>query len=134
MVAADDQVRQWQEIYDQGYLEVTDRAFGEDFNLWVSSYTGEPIPVEQMRVWQRAAVDRILSSRRSRCSSWRRHRPAARADRGRGRGVWATDFSEPVIERLGRQVAEAGWAQRVRLLCRRADDLSGCRRTSTPSC
>ena len=126
VVAADEQVQEWQEVYDQGYLEVTDRDFGEDFNLWVSSYTGEPIPIEQMRAWRDAAVERILS-----------FAPQRVLELGVGTGLllariaggveayWATDFSEPVIERLGRQVAAAGWAQRVRLLCRRADDLSG---------
>lgn len=126
VVAADEQVREWQEIYDQGYLEVTDLDFGEDFNLWVSSYTGEPIPVGQMRAWQDAAVDRILG-----------FMPRRVLELGAGTGLllariagsveayWATDFSEPVIERLGRQVAEAGWTERVRLLCRRADDLTG---------
>jgi amino acid adenylation domain-containing protein len=126
VVAADEQVREWQEIYDQGYLEVTDEDLGEDFNLWVSSYTGEPIPVDQMRAWQDAAVDRILG-----------FTPRRVLELGAGTGLllariagsvetyWATDFSEPVVERLGRQVAEAGWAERVRLLCRRADDLDG---------
>ncbi|NGM14131.1 amino acid adenylation domain-containing protein [Verrucosispora sp. CWR15] len=126
VVAADEQVREWQEIYDQGYLEVTDQDFGDDFNLWVSSYTGEPIPVGQMREWQDAAVDRILG-----------FTPRRVLEVGAGTGLllarvagsveayWATDFSEPVIERLGRQVTEAGWAERVRLLCRRADDLDG---------
>nr|AGS49542.1 long-chain-fatty-acid--CoA ligase [uncultured bacterium esnapd8] len=126
VVAADEQVREWQEIYDQGYLEVTDREFGDDFNLWVSSYTGEPIPVEQMRAWQDAAVDRIVS-----------FTPRRVLELGAGTGLllariagdveayWATDFSQPVIERLDRQVVEAGWGERVRLLCRRADDLNG---------
>ncbi|WP_180685681.1 non-ribosomal peptide synthetase [Streptomyces gossypiisoli] len=126
VVAADEQVREWQEIYDQGYLEVTDRDFGEDFNLWVSSYTGEPIPVGQMRAWRDAAVDRILG-----------FTPRRVLELGAGTGLllariagsveayWATDFSEPVVERLGRQVAEAGWSEQVRLLCRRADDLDG---------
>ncbi|GLZ16314.1 hypothetical protein Acsp04_65490 [Actinomadura sp. NBRC 104425] len=126
VVAADEQVRQWQEVYDQGYLEVTDRDFGEDFNLWVSSYTGEPIPVEEMRAWRDAAVDRILG-----------FTPRRVLELGVGTGLllariaggtevyWATDFSEPVIERLRRQVAEMGWDERVRLLYRRADDLDG---------
>ncbi|MFJ4011024.1 amino acid adenylation domain-containing protein [Streptomyces sp. NPDC090026] len=126
VVAADEQVHEWQEIYDQGYQEVTDEHLGEDFNLWVSSYTGEPIPVGQMRAWQDAAVDRILA-----------HAPRRILELGAGTGLllariaggvetyWATDFSETVVERLGRQVADAGWTERVRLLCRRADDLDG---------
>jgi amino acid adenylation domain-containing protein len=126
VVAADEQVREWQEIYDQGYQEVTDADFGDDFNLWTSSYTGEPIAVTQMQAWQNAAVERILG-----------FTPRRVLELGAGTGLllariaghveayWATDFSEPVVERLGRQVARAGWAERVRLLCRRADDLHG---------
>ncbi|MFF8413728.1 amino acid adenylation domain-containing protein [Streptomyces omiyaensis] len=126
VVAADEQVREWQEIYDQGYREVTDEELGEDFNLWVSSYTGEPIPADEMRAWQDAAVERILA-----------HGPRRVLELGAGTGLllariaggvetyWATDFSETVVERLGRQVADAGWTERVRLLCRRADDLDG---------
>lgn len=126
VVAADRQVEEWQEIYDQGYGEEADLPFGEDFSLWVSSYTGEPIPVGQMRVWQDTAVGRVVG-----------FSPRRVLELGAGTGLllariagdtqeyWATDLSEPVIERLGRQVANAGWAERVRLLCRRADDLSG---------
>ena len=125
-VAVDRQVEEWQEIYDQGYGQDADRPFGDDFSLWVSSYTGEPIPVEQMQAWRDAALDRVVA-----------FSPRRVLEIGAGTGLllariagdtqayWATDFSEPVIERLGRQVANAGWAERVRLLCRRADDLSG---------
>ncbi|HEX8867028.1 MAG TPA: amino acid adenylation domain-containing protein, partial [Lentzea sp.] len=126
VVAADEQVGEWQEIYDQGYQEATGEALGEDFAMWVSSYTGEPIPLEQMRVWQDAAVDRILA-----------FTPRRVLELGAGTGLllarvagsvetyWATDFSETVVARLSRQVAEAGWSERVRVLARRADDLNG---------
>nr|AGS49514.1 long-chain-fatty-acid--CoA ligase [uncultured bacterium esnapd7] len=125
VVAAEEQVGEWQEIYDQGYADDDAQPFGEDFNLWVSSYTGEPIPVAEMRVWRDAAVDRITA-----------FAPRRVLELGTGTGLllariagdvdayWATDFSEPVVERLGRQVTAAGWDGRVRLLCRRADDLS----------
>ncbi|MFZ3561264.1 amino acid adenylation domain-containing protein [Streptomyces sp. BH055] len=126
VVAADEQVGEWQEIYDQGYLDGAEREFGDDFAMWVSSYTGEPIALDQMRAWRDAAVGRILG-----------YRPQRVLELGAGTGLLlariagrvetyvATDFSEPVLERLGRQVAEAGLAGRVQLLCRRADDLSG---------
>ena len=35
------------------------RWLGEDFAGWDSSYTGAPIPLDQMREWRAAAVDRI---------------------------------------------------------------------------
>ncbi|SOD82079.1 non-ribosomal peptide synthetase [Streptomyces sp. Ag109_G2-15] len=123
---ADEQVGEWQEVYDHAYLDAGDREFGEDFVGWNSSYTGEPILLEEMRAWRDAAVDRVL------CWS-----PKRVLELGVGSGLllahiagrveeyWATDFSAQVIERLRQQVAEAGLAERVELRCRAADDLSG---------
>ena len=41
-------------------------GLGQDFRGWNSSYTGAPIPLEEMRQWQAATVERIgqLSPRR----------------------------------------------------------------------
>ena len=36
-------------------------AFGMDFRGWNSSYTGDPIPLEEMVEWRSATVDRILA-------------------------------------------------------------------------
>ena len=36
-------------------------AFGMDFRGWNSSYTGEPIPLEEMAEWRSATVDRIMA-------------------------------------------------------------------------
>ena len=57
-------VEQWQTVYEGLYSEVTSEAgapavVGEDFGGWNSSYTGAPIPAEQMRQWRAAAVERI---------------------------------------------------------------------------
>ena len=55
-------VDQWQHIYDGLYdVEVRRPEFGMDFRGWNSSYTGEPIPLDQMREWRAATVDRILA-------------------------------------------------------------------------
>ncbi|TVZ92699.1 amino acid adenylation domain-containing protein, partial [Streptomyces sp. BK340] len=101
-------------------------GFGEDFVGWNSSYTGEPIPSEEMRAWRDAAVEGVL------CWS-----PRCVLELGVGSGLllariaggveeyWATDFSSRVIGRLREQVAGAGLADRVRLRCQAADDLSG---------
>src|SRR5262249_23573179 len=44
----------------------TDRSDPPDPSLdlagWISSYTGEPIPVAEMRAWVESTVDRILSA------------------------------------------------------------------------
>ncbi|WP_280677847.1 non-ribosomal peptide synthetase [Kitasatospora sp. MAA19] len=123
---ARDQVREWQEVYDQAYADAAEAAWGEDFGVWQSAYTGEPIPLEQMRPWRDTAVQHILS-----------FAPRRVLELGVGSGLllahlveavdeyWATDFSESVVERLRGQVGEAGCGDRVRLLCRPADDTDG---------
>ncbi|MFF2120243.1 amino acid adenylation domain-containing protein [Kitasatospora sp. NPDC058184] len=122
--AEDDQVDEWREIYDDVYggAGTETPGFGQDFTGWNSSYTGEPIPLDEMRDWRDAAVRRITE------------RPPRRVlEIGVGSGLlfgplapraetyWATDFSAPVIERLTAQCETAGLADRVRLLCRPAD-------------
>ncbi|MFJ6384928.1 non-ribosomal peptide synthase/polyketide synthase [Kitasatospora sp. NPDC092039] len=122
--AEDDQVDEWREIYDDVYGGARAEAavLGQDFTGWNSSYTGGPIPLDEMRVWRDAAVTRITE------------RPPRRVlEIGVGSGLilgplaprteayWATDFSAPVIDRLTAQCEAAGIADRVRLLCRPAD-------------
>jgi amino acid adenylation domain-containing protein len=59
-----EQVSQWSEAFDEAYR----RGGGIEeatFNIkgWDSSYTGQPIPSEEMRVWVETTVDRIKSLR-----------------------------------------------------------------------
>ncbi|MBC2906536.1 non-ribosomal peptide synthetase [Streptomyces cupreus] len=122
----DDQVGEWQEVYDQTYSDDSGHGFGEDFTGWNNSSTGEPIPLEEMRAWRDAAVKGVL------CWS-----PERVLELGVGTGLllahiagrveeyWATDFSRAVIDRLGDQVTRAGLADRVRLRHQAADDLTG---------
>ncbi|MEV5125529.1 thioesterase domain-containing protein, partial [Streptomyces decoyicus] len=86
----------------------------------------DPIPLAEMRTWRDTAVDEVL-----------RWAPRRVVELGVGAGLllsqlvsevdeyWGTDFSGPVVDRLGAQVAEAGWGARVRLACQPADDLTG---------
>jgi pristinamycin I synthase-3/4 len=53
-------VDKWQEIHEQGYSEQEDLGGEGDFTGWNSSYDNEPIPLDHMREWQAATVDRIL--------------------------------------------------------------------------
>ncbi|WP_053928405.1 non-ribosomal peptide synthetase [Streptomyces chattanoogensis] len=120
------QVGDWQQIYESVYSDDAGAEFGEDFTGWNSSYTDEPIPPAEMREWRDAAVTRI-----------REFRPRRMLEIGVGSGLllahlaseceqyWATDFSPTVIDRLRRQTADAGLADRVRLECRPADDSDG---------
>ncbi|MFJ2444448.1 amino acid adenylation domain-containing protein, partial [Streptomyces sp. NPDC087658] len=133
-----EQVDEWQDIYDTLYAsgpgtDTIDAAgtagaggLDADFTGWNSSYTGEPIPLAEMRDWRDAAVARITESA-----------PRRILEIGVGTGLlmgplvvgaeeyWGTDFSAPVIERLRRQVTDAPWADRVTLRCQPADQVDG---------
>ncbi|MEW6737872.1 MAG: AMP-binding protein, partial [Acidobacteriota bacterium] len=56
-----EQVSQWQTLYDETYRQ----GLSDDpiFNIvgWNNSYTGQPIPAEEMREWVEQAVERILA-------------------------------------------------------------------------
>ncbi|MEP6703341.1 MAG: amino acid adenylation domain-containing protein [Acidobacteriota bacterium] len=55
-------VAQWQSVWDETYREEvssTDQAF--NIIGWNSSYTGEPIPADEMKEWVDRTVERILS-------------------------------------------------------------------------
>ncbi|MEV4461241.1 thioesterase domain-containing protein, partial [Microbispora sp. NPDC049633] len=124
---ADEEVEQWRQVYDTLYASGVDHELGEDFSGWNSSYDGDPIPLDQMREWRDATVERILSLR-----------PRRVLELGVGSGLllghlagrcetyWGTDFSAPVIARLEEQVARReDLRERVRLRCQGADDLDG---------
>ncbi|UJW29857.1 amino acid adenylation domain-containing protein [Saccharothrix sp. AJ9571] len=120
------QVGEWRDTYDSVYSNPDVGALGEDFRGWESSYSGEPIPLAEMVQWRDAVVDRV------------REFGARRVlEVGVGSGLllaklapgceeyWGTDFSGVVIDRLGRQVEQAGWGDRVRLRCQAADVTDG---------
>jgi amino acid adenylation domain-containing protein/non-ribosomal peptide synthase protein (TIGR01720 family) len=120
-----EQVDEWEQIYDHMYAASAAR-WGEDFTGWNSSYTGQPIPLHEMAQWRDAAVEQIT-----------RGAPRRVLEIGVGTGLllsqivaeteeyWGTDMSAAVIDRLREQVAEAGYADRVQLRHRHADDVSG---------
>ncbi|MEW1639118.1 amino acid adenylation domain-containing protein [Streptomyces sp. NPDC093801] len=123
---ADGQVDEWRQVYDETYAESGDEALGEDFELWTSSYDGEPIPRAQMLEWQDAAVAQVL-----------RYAPRRVLEIGVGSGLllakivgeveeyWGTDISATVVDRVRRQADQAGHGERVRLGAQAADDVSG---------
>ncbi|MEU7583033.1 amino acid adenylation domain-containing protein [Streptomyces sp. NPDC041068] len=119
------QVEEWRQVYEQAYEESRDAAWGEDFALWKSSYTGEPIPLPEMREWRDAAVAQVLRGAPRRVlelgvgSGLLMSRIAAEVDE-----YWGTDLSAAVIERLRAQAERAGVAERTRLSCRPADDVT----------
>ncbi len=123
-------VSQWQALYDETYgrSAAADPTF--DVEGWNSSYTGEPIPVGEMREWVERTVERILSLL-----------PAAGGrvlEVGCGTGLIlfrvaphceryrATDFSPVVLDRLRRRIGESGLdLSQVELARAAADDWSG---------
>jgi amino acid adenylation domain-containing protein len=57
-----EQVSQWAMIFDEAFRDGGDAA-DATFNIsgWNSSYTGEPIPPDEMRVWVESTAERIRS-------------------------------------------------------------------------
>ncbi len=120
-------VDQWQDIYDELYdADMQVAEFGSDFRGWNSSYTDEPIPLDEMREWRSGAVDRILALK-----------PQRVLEIGVGSGLvlsqvapecveyWGTDFSAPTIRKLQAAVAGQPWGERVHLLTRPAHVTEG---------
>ncbi|OBK48731.1 hypothetical protein A5656_29400 [Mycobacterium gordonae] len=132
-----DIVEQWQHLYDDLYGSSSGSSSGKDaaapspgmdFRGWNSSYTGDPIPLEQMQEWRSATVDRILALR-----------PRRVLEIGAGSGLLlseiaphsdeyvATDLSRVAIGNLARALEQAQipWRDRVRLLAQPAHVTSG---------
>ena len=127
---ADRQVSQWESLFDDVYTGSRGTEEGDEtFDIigWNSSYTGEPIPPEEMREWVDRTVERIQSLA-----------PRRVLELGVGTGLLlfrvapaateyvGTDFSAQVLSRLeGRLRSSAVPLPRVRLLQREAADFGG---------
>ncbi|MFI6344815.1 amino acid adenylation domain-containing protein, partial [Streptomyces sp. NPDC050560] len=119
-------VERWREVYDSFDPDAArDSADGNDFSGWTSSYTGLPIPVAEMRAWQRDTVDLV-----------RGHAPRAVLEIGCGTGLLlfplapgcaryhGTDFSSAALAAVrGRLGAHPGLAESVSLHQAEADTL-----------
>nr|WP_241156386.1 non-ribosomal peptide synthetase [Mycobacterium avium] len=123
-----DDVAQWRHLYDDLYGADLAATFGEDFRGWNSSYTGEPIPLQEMAEWRSATVDRIMSLRPRRVleigagSGLLLSQIAPRCDR-----YVATDFSAVAIDNLARSMEQLQlpWRDRVELLTQPAHVTDG---------
>ncbi|WP_447034615.1 non-ribosomal peptide synthase/polyketide synthase [Streptomyces sp. DSM 118878] len=121
-----DQVSEWRQIYDSLYAAPA-APLGDDFTGWVSSYSGEPLPLEHMREWRDRTVERIAALR-----------PRRLLEIGVGTGLllsrlapdcenyWATDFSARAIESLAARLArQPGLAGKVNLRTQAAHEVEG---------
>jgi amino acid adenylation domain-containing protein len=121
-----DQVGRWRTLYEETYVNrAADRDPMFDTVGWVSSYSGLPIPSEEMREWIEGTADRILALR-----------PKRVLEIGCGTGLLllriakhcsayvATDFSGAALERVQSVLREQGLSQ-VRLLQRTAENFEG---------
>jgi len=120
------QVSQWQAVFDGAYRAAA--AAEPTFNIagWNSSYTGRPIPAEEMQEWTDQTVGRILSLQ-----------PKRVLEIGCGTGLLlfriaphcevylGTDFSKTAIEQVQAQIAASPNLSHVKLAHREANDLSG---------
>ncbi|HWY78460.1 MAG TPA: MupA/Atu3671 family FMN-dependent luciferase-like monooxygenase, partial [Verrucomicrobiae bacterium] len=119
-------VLQWQKIWETTY-DSNGHPADPEFNLagWRSSYTGEPMPEEEMREWVDTTVDRILGLQ-----------PVHALEIGCGTGLLlfrlaphceaycGIDFSESALGRLRRQLSDRN-SPEVTLRLGTADSFEG---------
>ena len=124
----------WQAIWDETYKTTEGAPAGPDagavdptFNTagWNSSYTGEPIPAEEMRDWVEHTTERILSLSPRRAleigcgTGLFLFRVAPRCEAYRG-----VDFSAAALRQIERHLPSLGLSN-VTLAHRSADDFEG---------
>lgn len=120
-----EKVEVWNQVFETNY-DASYADESDDFVGWNSSYTGGPLPRDDMEEWLDATISRIQALSASRI-----------LEIGCGIGLlarrlaphveqyWCTDFSQHAIDELGRRVARDPALACVRPLCREASDFSG---------
>ncbi|MFB6891575.1 amino acid adenylation domain-containing protein [Kitasatospora sp. NPDC056327] len=124
---AEQQVDEWLQVHEAIDTDDTSPiSFGEDFGGWDSSYTGDPIPLPEMRQWRAEVVRRIAE-----------HGPARVLEIGVGSGLilaglvdrveeyWGIDLSPTAIALLEAHVRAQGLTGKVRLSSRPAHATEG---------
>ena len=118
-------LEEWQQVWDAIYREGKDHAWNFNTAGWQSSYTNQPIPADEMRIW----VDETVSH-------LRRFEASSILEIGCGTGLLLTrlagtceryigiDSSQEVIEQLEALVATQFPDRRIELRQAQADQLS----------
>ncbi|MFC5833510.1 amino acid adenylation domain-containing protein [Nonomuraea insulae] len=122
-----DVVDAWRQVNESLYGRRSQRPLGDDFEGWNSSYTGQRLPVDEMRLWRQVTVEQITALK-----------PRRILDIGVGNGLilsqladvcesyWGTDLSDQAIEYLRRSInARPEWINKVRVMAQPADDFTG---------
>jgi len=131
---SDAPVDQWQKVFDETFRATSGAEAGdrptedETFNIvgWNSSYTGRPLPSDEMREWVDATVERIRSLGARRVlelgcgTGLLLFRLAQECERYVG-----TDFSDSALAYVRRVLDARGDLPQVELEQRPANDLSG---------
>ncbi len=121
-----DQISEWQMVYDTAYSRPTAET-DPTFNIvsWDSSYTGRPIPPQDMRQWVDQTVTRI-----------QRQQPRRVMEIGCGTGLLlfriapncdtylGTDFSQTALDYVNQHLTNQGLSNTVSLERRLADNFS----------
>ncbi len=119
-----DHVGEWRELHENVFTEAASGGLEENFTGWNSSYDGSEIPLDEMREWHAATIERIRSLR-----------PKRVLEIGVGSGLilsriapdaeeyWGVDLSEKAIANLRRELAATPFASKVHLAARPAHDL-----------
>ncbi|WP_198299662.1 non-ribosomal peptide synthetase [Tumebacillus avium] len=124
---AEDQVAQWEMVFDNLYGSQRENQQDNTFNIigWNSHFTGEALPAAEMREWLRHTIERIQSLRPKRvleigCGTGMllyRIAPESEAYTG-------LDISLEVLQALGGQIAQSPeLSVKVKLMQRPADQL-----------
>ncbi|MFD8395104.1 AMP-binding protein [Streptomyces sp. NPDC059680] len=123
----DAQMTEWKEMDE--VLHDDAAGFGAGLAGWNSSYDALPIPLEHLREWRNATLDRIRELPRRRVLEIGAGTGLLMAHLAHDEEVheyWATGFSPAVVAALTRRTeADPVLKEKVRLDCRGAEDTSG---------
>jgi len=123
------QIAQWQAVWSEAYQQHYDASADPGFNTsgWQDSYTGQPIPLHEMREWRDATLAQIVA--------WS---PQRVLEIGCGTGMLlfhiaphcahytGTDISAEALRYIRQHLSRQTWRERISLYQTAADQLADC--------